>query len=118
MRNLWEEADFMKQGIYFVSSKDAGEREHLLELIEKDGFTIRSRGCTDEDVNNTLDQYGYYIGGGQTPERQEIIDSVFPIVINLDDKKYDLLNSITCAVASIKLHISPQRFYEYYNDKE
>lgn len=100
--------------VYFIKSKDSKIREQLVEMLERDGFSIKDRGMTAEDVKDSLDNDGYYIGDRDSLTKQEIIDSIFPITVNVVTHEYDLLNSVTCAAAAVSILKSPEVFYVYY----
>ena len=100
----------------FIKPTGKEARVQLVKTLERDGFTMKSRDAESADVVNDLDRYGYHIGGGTTLTKQEVLGSVFPIVVNTTDMEYDLLNSITCAAAASGqgLLISEDEFYDLY----
>ena len=63
---------------YYVRVSDIEARNDLIEILENKGFTIEENGNT----------------------RQEMLKSTFPIMVNITDKEYGVLHTITCAAAA------------------
>ena len=64
----------------FIDIRDKDERAGFIDMLEKEGFVI------DKNAVRT---------------KQEIIDSVLPLVVNLSKKSYDMIGNATCAAAAV-----------------
>ncbi len=64
----------------FVEVKGADERAKFIDMLEKEGFVI------SEDAVRT---------------KQEIIEAVFPLIVNIREKNYDMMGNATCAAAAV-----------------
>ena len=64
---------------YYVRVSDIEARNDLIEMLENKGYTM------DENDGDT---------------RQEILGSTFPIMVNITDKEYGVLHTITSAAAA------------------
>ena len=63
---------------YYVRVSDIEARNDLIEILENKGFTMEENGNT----------------------RQEMLESTFPIMVNITDKEYGVLHTITSAAAA------------------
>ena len=63
----------------FIDARDKEERARIIEMLENDGFILR------EEAVRT---------------KQEIIEAVLPLMVNMKDKNYDMMGNTTCAAAA------------------
>ncbi len=64
----------------FVEVKGTDERAKFIDMLEKEGLVI------SEDAVRT---------------KQEIIEAVFPLIVNIREKNYDMMGNATCAAAAV-----------------
>ena len=83
----------MKKKSYCVRTYSHEDRVRLVEFLEAKGFSY--------DKDRALD-------------RQDVLDSVLPLMINLKEKSYFRVGNITCAaiLASNECIISDKQFYK------
>lgn len=84
-----------KGGQVYIRTKDRDRRMSLVEYLESEGFT-----CIDNDSFN----------------RQDIIGSGLPLIVNMHDRTISRSGNITCAAcaAQSELIISDKDFYMLY----
>lgn len=77
---------------YIVRTENKNSREQLISFLENEGY----RSKVDETTN-----------------RQIVLDSIFPIVVDTDNATYDSLHSTTSAAAAVSSHavICEDEFY-------
>ena len=80
---------FMKQeyivAVYHVYTEDQESRKDLLEFLELHGYE-----CEEDNVTN----------------REKVLNTRLPVVVNVIDRKYSMLHNVVCAAASIASLIS------------
>ena len=81
---------------YLVRTNNASSRRALIERLEKDGLNCKEDFATD---------------------RQIVMKSKLPLVINVTDGYYSMLHTITSAACACSSHsiIKEDEFYVYYN---
>ena len=90
---------FMKQeyivAVYHVYTEDKESRNDLLEFLEQQGYE-----CEEDNVTN----------------RDKVLNTRLPVVVNVIDRKYSMLHNVVCAAASIasNMLISEEEFYVLY----
>ena len=85
----------MSKGKQFIVAKfKERTREDLLRFLEEEGFSYLNNGVS----------------------REMLINSVFPIIIEVSVKKIWGIMSYAMAAASIKAHISDSEFYREYSE--
>ena len=82
----------------YVRTNDLESREKLVDYLEKGGFSV------DEEFGDT---------------KQSILESRYPIKVNVQRKAYGVIHNTTCAAAAISswVVISEEEFYERYMGK-
>ncbi len=81
--------------VYHVYTADKESRSDLLEFLELQGYE-----CEVDNVTN----------------REKVLNTRFPVVVNVIDRKYSMLHNVVCAAASIasNMLISEEEFYVLY----
>ena len=82
----------------FVDARDREKRAGIIDMLEKDGFVISN------DAVRT---------------RQEIIDAVLPLVVDIPGKSYDMMGNVTCAAAAVSCGalMDADDFCRYYKER-
>lgn len=65
---------------YIVRTSSAHSREQLLTFLDNNGYK-----CIEDDVTN----------------RQIVLDSVYPITVDIENKEYGVIHTTTCASAAV-----------------
>lgn len=83
----------------FVNPKHETSRKDLIDYLEDEGFE-----CEEDDIT----------------DRQIVLESRFPVVIDVFNKSYTILHTITssAAAASSDILISEEEFYVLYKGPE
>ena len=84
--------------VYHVYTKDKESRKELLEFLELQGYV-----CEVDNVTN----------------RDKVLYTRLPVVVNVIDRKYSILHNVVCAAASIasNMLISEEEFYVLYKGR-
>ena len=84
--------------IYHVYTADKESRKDLIEFLEQQGYV-----CEEDNVTN----------------REKILNTRLPVVVNVIDRKYSMLHNVVCAAASIasNMLISEDEFYVLYKGR-
>lgn len=84
--------------VYHVYTEDKESRNDLLEFLELQGYE-----CEVDNVTN----------------RDKLLNTRLPVVVNVIDRKYSMLHNVVCAAASIasNMLISEEEFYVLYKGK-
>ena len=84
--------------VYHVYTEDQESRKDLLEFLELHGYE-----CEEDNVTN----------------REKVLNTRLPVVVNVIDRKYSMLHNVVCAAASIasNMLISEEEFYVLYKGK-
>ncbi len=82
----------------FIDARNKDERAGIIDMLEKDGFV------TDKNAVRT---------------KQEIIEAVLPLVVNLREKSYDMMGNVTCAAAAVSSGtlMKAEDFCRYYRER-
>ena len=85
----------MKEESYCVRTYNYEDRVKLIEFLESNGFSY------DED---------------RVIDRQDVLDSTLPLIINLKKKRFFRVGNVTCAaaMASSGCIISDKEFYSHF----
>ncbi len=80
----------------YIGEKNPAEREKLICFLEKEGVVLD----TDESRG-----------------RQEIVEGILPIAVNIEARTYRMMGNVTCAagVASSGRIVKAEDFYESYD---
>ena len=81
--------------VYHVYTADKESRKDLVEFLEQQGYV-----CEEDNVTN----------------RDKVLNTRLPVVVNVIDRKYSMLHNVVCAAASISSNmlISEEEFYVLY----
>ena len=81
--------------VYHVYTVDKESRKDLVEFLELQGYV-----CEEDNVTN----------------RDKVLNTRLPVVVNVIDRKYSILHNVVCAAASIasNMLISEEEFYVLY----
>ena len=81
--------------VYHVYTADKESRKDLVEFLEQQGYV-----CEEDNVTN----------------REKVLNTRLPVVVNVIDRKYSILHNVVCAAASIasNMLISEEEFYVLY----
>jgi len=81
--------------VYHVYTADKESRKDLVEFLEQQGYV-----CEEDNVTN----------------RDKVLNTRLPVVVNVIDRKYSMLHNVVCAAASIasNMLISEEEFYVLY----
>lgn len=81
--------------VYHVYTTDKESRRDLVEFLERQGYV-----CEEDNVTN----------------REKVLNTRLPVVVNVIDRKYSILHNVVCAAASIasNMLISEEEFYVLY----
>ena len=80
----------------YIDVRYKGGRAKIIEILEKDGFVI-----SDNAVRT----------------KQEIIEAVLPLKVDMKEKTYDMMGNTTCAAAARSGGLmGANYFYRYYKD--
>ena len=81
--------------VYHVYTADKESRKDLIEFLEQQGYE-----CAEDNVTN----------------REKVLNTRLPVVVNVIDRKYSMLHNVVCAAASIasNMLISEEEFYVLY----
>ena len=84
--------------VYHVYTVDKESRSDLLEFLELQGYE-----CEVDNVTN----------------RDKVLNTRLPVVVNVIDRKYSILHNVVCAAASIasNMLISEEEFYVLYKGR-
>ena len=84
--------------IYHVYTADKESRKDLIEFLEQQGYV-----CEEDNVTN----------------REKVLNTRLPVVVNVIDKKYSMLHNVVCAAASIasNMLICEEEFYVLYKGR-
>ena len=84
--------------VYHVYTADKESRKDLVEFLEQQGYV-----CEEDNVTN----------------RDKVLNTRLPVVVNVIDRKYSMLHNIVCAAASIasNMLISEEEFYVLHKGK-
>jgi len=84
--------------VYHVYTADKESRRDLVEFLEMQGYE-----CEEDNVTN----------------REKVLNTRLPVVVNVIDRKYSMLHNVVCAAASIasNMLISEEEFYVLYKGK-
>ena len=84
--------------VYHVYTADKESRRDLVEFLEMQGYE-----CEADNVTN----------------RDKVLNTRLPVVVNVIDRKYSLLHNVVCAAASIasNMLISEEEFYVLYKGR-
>ena len=84
--------------VYHVYTTDKESRNDLLEFLEMQGYE-----CEVDNVTN----------------RDKVLNTRLPVVVNVIDRKYSILHNVVCAAASIasNMLISEEEFYVLYKGR-
>ena len=84
--------------IYHVYTADKESRKDLVEFLELHGYE-----CEEDNVTN----------------REKVLNTRLPVVVNVIDRKYSMLHNVVCAAASIasNMLISEEEFYVLYKGR-
>ena len=81
--------------VYHIYTADKESRKELIEFLEQQGYE-----CEEDNVTN----------------REKVLNTRLPVVVNVIDRKYTILHNVVCAAASIasNMLISEEEFYVLY----
>ena len=84
--------------VYHVYTADKESRKDLIEFLEQQGYV-----CEEDNVTN----------------REIVLNTRLPVVVNVIERKYSMLHNVVCAAASIasNMLISEEEFYVLYKGK-
>lgn len=84
--------------VYHVYTADKESRRDLVEFLEMQGYE-----CEVDNVTN----------------RDKVLNTRLPVVVNVVDRKYSMLHNVVCAAASIasNMLISEEEFYVLYKGR-
>lgn len=84
--------------VYHVYTEDKESRNDLLEFLEMQGYE-----CEVDNVTN----------------RDKVLNTRLPVVVNVIDRKYSMLHNVVCAAASVasNMLISEEEFYVFYKGR-
>ena len=84
--------------VYHVYTADKESRKDLVEFLEQQGYV-----CEEDNVTN----------------REKVLNTRLPVVVNVIDRKYSMLHNVVCAAASIasNMLISEDEFYVLYKGR-
>lgn len=84
--------------VYHVYTADKESRKDLVEFLEQQGYV-----CEEDNVTN----------------REKVLNTRLPVVVNVIERKYSMLHSVVCAAASIasNMLISEEEFYVLYKGR-
>ena len=84
--------------VYHVYTEDKESRRDLVEFLEMQGYE-----CEEDNVTN----------------REKVLNTRLPVVVNVIDRKYSMLHNVVCAAASIasNMLISEEEFYVLYKGR-
>ena len=77
--------------IHYVRTNSKDEREKLVETLENDGYKPE-----------------------ETFSKEDVMESGFPVSINLADKTYGRMGNVTCASAAATQRVL-ETIFEFYN---
>ncbi|MBR3532762.1 MAG: hypothetical protein IKN80_02580 [Clostridiales bacterium] len=79
----------------YVRTEDVKARERLISFLEGEGFRCDA-------------------------DRQAVVELRFPVVVDMTDKVYSVIHTVTSAAAAVSSDavISEDRFYEEYNNRK
>ena len=85
--------------VYHVYTTDKESRKDLVEFLEQQGYA-----CEEDNVTN----------------REKVLNTRLPVVVNVIDRKYSMLHNVVCAAASIasNMLISEEEFYVLYKGRD
>ena len=83
------------KGSYYVKTRGKEARKTFIEFLEKNGFKI---------------------GTDSVFSREEILDSILPVSVDLDSLEYDRMGNITCtaAASSLGVVLTVEEFLDFY----
>lgn len=81
--------------VHHIYTADKESRQDLVEFLEQQGYV-----CEEDNVTN----------------REKVLNTRLPVVVNVIDRKYSILHNVVCAAASIasNMLISEEEFYVLY----
>ena len=84
--------------VYHVYTADKESRKDLVEFLELQGYV-----CEEDIVTN----------------RDKVLNTRLPVVVNVIDRKYSILHNVVCAAASIasNMLISEEEFYVLFKGR-
>ncbi len=84
--------------VYHVYTADKESRKDLVEFLELHGYE-----CEEDNVTN----------------REKVLNTRLPVVVNVIDRKYSMLHNVVCAAASIasNMLVSEEGFYVLYKGR-
>lgn len=84
--------------VYHVYTADKESRKDLVEFLEIQGYE-----CEADNVTN----------------RDKVLNTRLPVVVNVIDRKYSILHNVVCAAASLasNMLISEEEFYVLYKGR-
>lgn len=84
--------------VYHVYTAAKESRKDLIEFLEQQGYV-----CEEDNVTN----------------REIVLNTRLPVVVNVIDRKYSMLHIVVCAAASIasNMLISEEEFYVLYKGR-
>ena len=84
--------------VHHVYTADKESRQDLVEFLEQQGYE-----CEEDNVTN----------------REKVLNTRLPVVVNVIDRKYSMLHNVVCAAASIASNIlvSEEEFYVLYKGR-
>ena len=84
--------------VYHVYTADKESRKDLVEFLELQGYV-----CEEDNVTN----------------RDKVLNTRLPVVVNVIDRKYSILHNVVCAAASIasNMLMSEEEFYVLYKGR-
>ena len=85
----------LMKGSYYVKTRGKKARKYFIEFLEKNGFRI---------------------GTDSVFSREEILDSILPVSVDLDSLEYDRMGNTTCAAAAstIGAVFTMEEFLDFY----
>lgn len=88
-----------KRNEFYIDEKDPAKREKLISFLEEGGYDF-----DDEELRS----------------RQEIIEGILPIMVNMAERIYRMMGNVTCAAgaASSGRVVTTEEFYEYFDQRK
>lgn len=96
-KNMFNKREYIV-AVYHVYTADKESRKELVEFLELQGYE-----CEVDNVTN----------------RDKVLNSRLPVVVNVIGRKYSMLHNVVCAAASIasNMLISEEEFYVLYKGR-
>ncbi len=93
-----ESAQADKKERPFIDVRDKEERIRIIDMLDKDGFVVNQNA---------------------TRTKQEIIEAVLPLVVDIRNKSYDMMGNVTCAAAAVSCGalMKADDFCKYYRER-